>query len=101
MQNDTVLLAPKIGATDAASSDVQPMTSRGLPEAYIWWTAGTASAGSPRVSTALQFRWCPRTPPAALMALLAASQETRYVGPSAPSVPVNGATSAIVIEDPP
>jgi hypothetical protein len=36
-----------------------------------------------------------------LTALLAASQETRYVGPSAPSVPVNGATSAMVIDDPP
>jgi hypothetical protein len=35
MQNDTVWLAPKIGTTDAASSEVQPMMSAGLPEAYI------------------------------------------------------------------
>ncbi len=50
-------------------------------EAYIWRTAGTASAGSPRVSTALQANLWPRTPPAALIALVDASQETRYVGP--------------------
>src|ERR1700722_14439724 len=97
MQNETVLFAPKIGVTEAASSDVQPMTrARFDVEAYIWRTAGTASAGSPLVSTPLQPSVCPRTPPALLIALVAASHETRYVGPSAASVPVNGATSATV-----
>src|ERR1035438_2043423 len=97
MQNEIVLLAVKIGTTEAASSDVQPITSaRFEVEAYIWRTAGTASAGSPLVSTDLHASWCPRTPPATLMAFVAASQETRYVGPSAASVPVNGATSATV-----
>ena len=97
MQNEIVLLAPNTGTTDAASSDVQPMTSaRFEVEAYIWRTAGTASAGSPRVSTDLQPSLWPSTPPALLIALVAASQETRYVGPRAASVPVNGATSATV-----
>ena len=54
MQNETVLLAPKIGTTEAASSEVQPMTSAMFEfDAYIWRTAGTASAGSPLVSTPL------------------------------------------------
>src|SRR5450755_873713 len=101
MQNDTVLFAPKIGVTEAASSDVQPMTrARFDVEAYIWRTAGTASAGSPLVSTPLQPSVWPRTPPALLMALVAASHETRYVGPRAASVPVNGATSATVSWEP-
>ena len=78
MQNETVLLAAKIGTTEAASSDVQPMTRpRFDVDAYIWRTAGTASAGSPRVSTALQANLWPSTPPAWLIALVAASQETR------------------------
>ena len=101
MQNEIVLLAPKTGTTEAASSEVQPMTrARFEVDAYIWRTAGTASAGSPRVSTDLQFSLWPSTPPAVLMALVAASHETRYVGPRAASVPVNGATSATVRLDP-
>src|SRR5579875_3227024 len=95
MANMTVLFALMIGTTEAASSEVRPMTSTRLEvEAYIWRTAGTASAGSPRVSTDLQVRSWPRTPPAALIALVAASQATRQVGPKAASGPVNGATSA-------
>src|SRR6202035_1551724 len=55
MQNIAILCALMTGATAAASSDVQPMTSaRFEVEANIWLTAGTASAGSPRVSTLLQ-----------------------------------------------
>ena len=50
-------------------------------DAYIWWTAGTASAGSPRVSTDLQLSLWPSTPPALSIALVAASHDTRYVGP--------------------
>src|SRR5579863_8433767 len=100
MQNDTVLLAAKIGTTDAASSEVQPITNAGAPDAYIWRTAGTASAGSPRVSTDLQFSMWPSTPPALSIALVAPSHDTRYVGPSAASGPVNGATSAIVSVEP-
>ena len=65
MQNETVLLAPKIGTTEAASSEVQPMTSARFDvDAYIWRTAGTASAGSPLVSTALHASVWPSTPPA-------------------------------------
>src|SRR5579872_6455064 len=101
MQNDTVLLAVKIGTTDAASSEVQPITNTRFDvEAYIWRTAGTASAGSPRVSTLLQLSVCPSTPPALSIAFVAASQDTRYVGPSAASGPVNGATSATVNDEP-
>ena len=78
MQNETVRLAAKIGTTEAASSDVHPMISPTLEvDAYNWRTAGTASAGSPRVSTALQASLWPSTPPALLIALVAASQDTR------------------------
>ena len=36
MQNDTVLLAAKIGVTEAASSEVQPITNARLEvDAYI------------------------------------------------------------------
>src|SRR5665213_3591882 len=101
MQNETVLLEANTGTTDAASSEVQPITSARLDvDAYICLTAGTASAGSPLVSTDLHFRVWPRTPPAPLIAFVAASQETRYVGPRAASVPVNGATSATVKLEP-
>src|SRR5579871_6582482 len=101
MQNDTVLFWVKTGTTDAASSEVQPITKLSPDvEAYIWRTAGTASAGSPRVSTDLQVKSWPSTPPAWLIALAAPSHDTRYVGPSAASVPVNGATSAIVRAEP-
>ena len=97
MQNMAILCELMIGTTEAASSEVQPMTRARLGvEANIWFTAGTASAGSPRVSTPLQVRLWPRTPPALLMAAVAPSQETRYVGPSAASAPLNGATSAMV-----
>src|ERR1700728_3519803 len=68
MQNDTVFSAPKIGTTDAASSEVQPIAStRFEVDAYIWRTAGTASAGSPRVSTLLHARsWLVSVEPEAL-----------------------------------
>ena len=72
MQNMAILWLLMIGATEAASSEVQPMTRARLGvEANIWLTAGTASAGSPRVSTLLQVSMWPSTPPAALMALVA------------------------------
>ena len=61
-----------IGTTEAASSEVHPMTRARLGVvANIWLTAGTASAGSPRVSTLLQASLWPSTPPAALMAEVA------------------------------
>jgi hypothetical protein len=52
-----------------ASSDVQPTTiiRFGLL-AIICRVAGTASAGSPRVSNCLQLTWWPMTPPSALIA---------------------------------
>src|SRR6266849_2606057 len=84
-----------IGTTAAASSDVEPMTSTSLEVvANSLLTAGTASAGSPLVSTDVQVILWPSTPPALLMACVAPSQETRYVGPSAASTPLKGATSA-------
>src|SRR6266851_752874 len=84
-----------IGTTAAASSDVEPMTSTTLEVvANSLLTAGTASAGSPLVSTDVQVILWPSTPPALLMAWVAPSQETRYVGPSAASAPLKGATSA-------
>ena len=69
MQNEAILWLLMIGTTAAASSEVQPITSARLDvEANIWLTAGTASAGSPLVSTLLQVSVWPSTPPAALMA---------------------------------
>src|SRR5579863_8582684 len=95
MQNDTILFAFMIGTTLAASSEVHPMTRARLDVvANICLVAGTASAGSPRVSTPLQLSLWPSTPPALLIAAVAPSQETRYVGPSAASGPLNGARSA-------
>ena len=72
MQNMAILCELMIGTTAAASSDVQPITSARLDVlANIWLTAGTASAGSPRVSTLLQVSLCPSTPPSLLMAVVA------------------------------
>src|SRR5207302_3653466 len=76
-----------------ASSDVQPMTiMRFGVLATICRAAGTASAGSPRVSNCLQVTWRPRMPPAALMARVAGRHAAKYAGPSCASAPVNGAT---------
>src|SRR5450755_2884892 len=95
MPNTTVLWLLMIGTTAAASSDVAPMARITLDVvANSLLTAGTASAGSPLVSADVQVSWWPRTPPALLMACVAPSQETRYVGPSAASTPLKGATSA-------
>src|SRR6266487_1856401 len=89
-----------IGTTAAASSDVEPITNARLDcVAKSLLTAGTASAGSPLVSAEVQVILWPRTPPALLMACVAPSQETRYVGPSAASTPLNGATSATTSAD--
>src|SRR5450756_1203394 len=76
--NTTILAALSTGTTLAASSEVTPITSD-RPEvvANICLVAGTASAGSPRVSTALQASLWPRTPPAALMAWVAPLQGAR------------------------
>src|SRR5260370_25601095 len=95
MQNETILFALMIGTTAAASSDVQPITSaRFEVVANICLAAGTASAGSPRVSTCLQVSLWPSTPPALLMAVVAPRHDARDVGPSAASGPVNGDRSA-------
>src|SRR5215831_5039093 len=98
MQNMTVLWLLMTGATAAASSDVQPMTSSRLcVRASRLPTAGMASAGSPRVSAVVQLTWWPSTPPALLMAAVVPSHDTRYVGPRAASGPLKGATSANTI----
>ena len=101
MQNETVLLAPKIGTTDAASSEVQPITSAEVRRRRVHLPDRGDRVG--RVASgvdALQPSLWPSTPPALLIALVAASHETRYVGPSAASGPVNGATSATVSCEP-
>ena len=72
MQNMAILRPLITGTTEAASSEVQPITSARLGVlANNWLTAGTASAGSPRVSTLLQLSLCPSTPPCASMTLVA------------------------------
>ena len=76
--NTTILSALMTGTTLAASSEVTPMTrARFGVVANICRVAGTASAGSPRVSTPLQVSLWPSTPPALLMAWVAPSQDTR------------------------
>ena len=76
--NTTILSALMTGTTLAASSEVTPMTSaRFGVVANICLVAGTASAGSPRVSTPLQLSLWPSTPPALLTAWVAPSQDTR------------------------
>ena len=76
--NATILSALMTGTTLAASSEVTPMTSaRFGVVANSCLVAGTASAGSPRVSTPLQLSLWPSTPPALSMAAVAPSQDTR------------------------
>src|ERR1700680_2903101 len=68
MQNIGILARSMIGATVAASSEVQPTTAIRLELlAIIWLAAGTASAGSPRVSNCWPFTWRPPTPPLLLI----------------------------------
>ena len=76
--NATILSALMTGTTLAASSEVTPMTSaRFGVVANNCLVAGTASAGSPLVSTPLQLSLWPSTPPALSMAWVAPSQDTR------------------------
>src|ERR1700674_3813281 len=94
-----------MGTTLAASSDVQPTTAiRFEWLAIIWLAAGTASAGSPRVSNSWQLTMCPMTPPALLMARAAGRHAAKYAGPRAASAPVNGAitpmSSGDLLDDP-
>src|ERR1700746_3819214 len=101
MQNIAILCALMTGATEAASSEVHPITSARLGVvANIWLTAGTASAGSPLVSTLLQASLCPSTPPAWLMAAVAPWEVAGYVGRGAGAGPLNGPTSATVRVEP-
>src|SRR5258708_10025204 len=95
MQNITVFFLLSRGTTDAASSEVQPMTSsRFLGLASRLPTAGSASAGSPRVSFDAHAALWPRIPPAALIAFVLPVHHTRELGPSAASTPLNSAPSA-------
>src|ERR1700736_341184 len=68
MQNIGICARLMIGATVAASSEVQPTTAIRLELlAIIWLAAGTASAGSPRVSNCWHLTWRPPTPPVLFM----------------------------------
>src|ERR1700726_2542415 len=105
MQNIGMCAWSRIGATLAASSDVQPTTAMRFELlAIICWAAGTASAGSPRVSNSLQLTVCPMTPPALLMARAAGRHAAKYAGPSAASGPVKGAMTPMsrgdLLDDP-
>src|SRR3981081_4175016 len=85
-------LCSRIGITLDASSDVQPITIIWFDVlAIICLVAGTASAGSPRVSNCLQLSWWPITPPAALVARVAGRQAAEEGGPRAAAAPVGGA----------
>src|SRR5579864_1008907 len=75
MQNIGMWARSMIGATVAASSEVHPMTAmRFLFAAIIWFAAGTASAGSPRVSNCWHLIMRPLTPPLLLIDGAAARQ---------------------------
>src|SRR5665213_229835 len=80
-----------IGMVASASSELGPfMPMRLSVVAIIFWAAGTASAGSRRVSTATHCTWWPSTPPAWLMVLAAGMQPAAISGPKLASGPVNG-----------
>src|SRR4029077_9029124 len=73
MQNIGTWALSTIGATAEASSDVQPTTAIRLELlAIIWFAAGAASAGSPRVSNCWHLIWRPPTPPPLLISGAAA-----------------------------
>ena len=75
MQNIGMWALSTMGATVAASSEVQPTTAIRLElPATIWLAAGTASAGSPRVSNFWHLTCRPPTPPLLLIEGAAARQ---------------------------
>src|ERR1700719_1046677 len=89
MQNIGILARLMMGTTVDASSDVQPTTAIRLwLLAIIWLAAGTASAGSPRVSNTWHLTWRPPTPPLLLMEGAAARHAAWYAGPRPASAPV-------------
>src|SRR5690349_2567578 len=68
LQNMGTCARSTIGATAEASSDVQPTTAiRFELPATIWFAAGAASAGSPRVSNCWHLTCLPPTPPLLLI----------------------------------
>src|ERR1700686_2174926 len=68
MQNIGIWARSMIGATVAASSEVQPTTAMRFELlAIIWFAAGTASAGSPRVSNCWHLTCRLPTPPLLLI----------------------------------
>ena len=78
MQKDGMCDCSRIGTTLEASSEVQPITIIRLGVlAIICRAAGTASAGSPRVSNCWQLSLWPRTPPAALISRTAGRQAAK------------------------
>src|ERR1700757_225267 len=89
--NIGILAALISGAVESASSELGPSTpNRCDVVASIFAAPVTASAGSPRVSTASGPPFLPRPPPAALPAAAAAGQPACISGPNDPSGPVNG-----------
>jgi hypothetical protein len=81
-----------MGTVALASSELGPMICiRFGVVASIFWAAGTASAGSPRLSTTGHWMlvW-PRMPPAEAIDLAAAGQPALISGPKLASAPVNG-----------
>src|SRR5438309_11353767 len=90
-----------IGTVAVASSELGPSTpTRFDVVASICRAAGTASAGSPRESTAAHLKEWPSTPPAPLMRCTAVRHPAISNGPNAASAPVNGSKAATV-KDPP
>src|ERR1035438_2696267 len=95
--NIVTLAASISGAVASASSELGPSTPKRCDVvASIFAPAVTASAGSPRVSTAEQATLLLSTPPAALTAAAAARQPAVISGPYDASAPVYGLNSATV-----
>src|SRR5580692_9890405 len=95
--NIGILAALISGAVASASSELGPSTPSicGVV-ASIFAAAVTAAAGLPCVSTGMQTTLWVSTPPAALIAVAAASQPAHISGPNVASGPVNGLNAATV-----
>src|SRR5487761_1158301 len=86
----------RIGITGGESFVAGPITTTILLPftANACSAAGSASAGSPFVSTGKHLSWCPSTPPAPLTARTAALQIVALDCPFTEELPVNGSMMA-------
>src|SRR5260370_22614085 len=84
----------KSGCTPWISSVTGPISADGEFSAVSWFSAVTASAGSPLVSTGSMTSFLPRMPPAALITAAAVFVPSTIGAPSEAKLPVSGARAA-------